>query len=271
MSRFCSTSCAVIITLLFASTSSYAADTTETFDIGATDFEFYLGFDGIGLGEYEKSISAEGVAGYGLVENLSAYLAISGAGNEYFSNGEWGLAIGFFGTPLDSEHVDIDLFLEAGISQDDFSLIPALELNFDLDNDQSSWGLYFVVSEVLSGREKTSKTTQTEDDDSSTEYEFAPMTELTAGTYWTVGEGHQLLLEYDMGFAHNPSEDERDIEIGAVALGYNVVLNDAIEMINQVTFDIPQEDEEFSIGISMGIIVTLPTGQEEDMPEQASL
>jgi hypothetical protein len=41
-----------------------AADTVETWDVGATDVDFYLGFDGMGLDRYERTLSGEIMLGY---------------------------------------------------------------------------------------------------------------------------------------------------------------------------------------------------------------
>ena len=237
-----------------------AADTCETFDLGATDFEFYLGYDGIALEKYEGVVSGEVVLGYGFMDGFSGYLAAAGAANEYFTKGSSGLAFGIFGTVVDTDHFDLDLFLHGGFAADEFGLTPALELNFDLEPDLALWGMYLRVEQALAGRdESTEDDPATADvDESSARYVFASSTGLTVGSYYTVAENHQLLLEYDMSFAHNPTAGEDTMEIGGVALGYNVMLTDSIEMINQVTFDIPRSGEDFAVGVSTGIIVTMP-------------
>jgi hypothetical protein len=69
---------------------------------------------------------------------------------------------------------------------------------------------------------------------------------------------HQLLLENDMGINHN---GETTAVIDGVALGYNVCVNDTIELINQVYLDIPQQREQIAIGVMVGMIATLPSMQ----------
>jgi hypothetical protein len=239
---------------------AWGADTCEVFDVGATDFEFYLGYDGIGLDKYEGALSGEVVAGYGFMDGFSGYISAAGESNEYFTTGSGGLAFGIFGTVVDTDHFDLDLFLNVGFTAEEFGLTPALELNFDLEPDLALWGIYLRVEQALAGRDES-----TEDDpatagvdESRTKYTFASTTGLTVGTYYTVAENHQLLLEFDMAFANNPAAGEDTTELGRVALGYNVMLTDAIEMINQVSFDIPQSGEDFAMGVSTGIIVTMP-------------
>lgn len=237
----------------------WAADTTETFDRGATDFEFYMGMDGIGLDKYDKAFSGEVVLGYGFIESFSGYLSVSGEANEYFADGRVGTAFGIYGTPVDTDHFDLDLFLDVSISPGELAFTPALEMNVDLVPDLARWGTYLRVEEILAGRDES-----TEDDpstpavdESKTRYAFASMTAFTLGSYWTVVQNHQLLLEYDMALPNNPLEGEKNLDIGGVSLGYNVLFNGSIEMINQVYFDIPQSGEAFAVGFSTGIIVTI--------------
>ena len=249
----------LLLACMFPVQAAYAADTTETFDVGATDFEFCLGFDGLGLDKYEKTVSGEALLGYGFMDGFSGYLAASGESNEYFGDGG-GLSFGVFGTPLDTEHIDLDLFLDAGVGSDEFGVTPALELNFDRAPDLELWGVYLRVEEGLAGRdESVDDDPTTAADESETKFVLAPATGLTFGTYWTVAPEHQLLLEYDMSLANNPGDDEDTLEIGGVALGYNVVLSESIELINQVYFDLPQSEEDFAFGFGFGIIVTMPS------------
>jgi len=250
-----------VVTVLFVVQFANAADTTEAFDIGATDFEFYLGYDGFGLSKYEGAISAEAVLGYGFTKNFSGCVAVGGESNEYFGDGSGSVAFGLFYTAFDSDHFDLDFMLGGSAASQEFALTPGLELNFDIAPDLAVWGLYVRAEEELASRDESiedDKATATIDE-SATKFVFAPATALTIGTYWTVAEGHQLLLEYDMTFANNPVKAERTIEYGAVALGYNVGLSDSIEMINQLAFDIPQSGDEFSVGINIGLIITMPS------------
>ena len=262
MLRFARFLCLLLLLVsVLSSRAVFAADTVETFDVGATDVDFYVGVDGLGNERYEKTLYTDMMLGYGLIPGFSAYFGAAGESNECFGDGSGNLYFGVYGTPLDSDHVDLDLFLGSDIAPGAFSLMPSLELNFDLEPDLALWGVYVRLGEVLTGRD-TSLPDDEETvrvDESRTRFQFAPVTELTFGTYWTVAEGHQLLLEYDMAFAHRPDEGERGAEIGGLALGYNVALGDAIEMINHLALDLPQGGENLSVGIGTGIIVTLPS------------
>jgi len=112
--------------------------------------------------------------------------------------------------------------------------------------------VYVRVGLPLSGRPK---------EDEPTEHMFAAAVETTIGTYLTIREHHQLLIEYDMFFQTLPAEEEKTVEVGGFALGWNVVVNDAIELINQVYFDVPQYGEPLAAGLMVGFIATLPSPQ----------
>ena len=237
-----------VVALLFHC-EAYAADTTETFDLGASNAEFYLGLDGIGLDRTETAVWSEFLVGYGLMERFSAYAGVALESNGYFADGSGGLYMGLFGTPVDTDHFDLDLFLDvsgSGEGLGDMQIAPMTELNFDLDPQMNSWGAYLRVGVPIYGNDSGGDESY---------YHF----EGTLGTYLTVAEGHQLLAEYDMNLRPKPLE-ERESEVGGIAVGYNAVLNDSIELINQVFFDLPQSDEQFCWGLMIGLIATMPAG-----------
>lgn len=268
--------------LLFSAPWAMAADTTEAFDAGASGFELYMGFDGIGLGKYEKAIWCEALAAFGVVDGFGLYLAAAGESNEYFNEGGGGISLGMLGTPVDTDYFDMDLMLDFSFSSDEFGITPALEMNFDFDPDMATGGFYLRLEQEFAGRDETEEAaapeiscesvdelqaggtsllcTEVETGEPDTSYVFAPSTGLTLGAYYMVAENHQILVEYDMAFANNPADDENITEIGGIALGYNVVLADEVEMANQLYFDIPQSGEEFSVGIATGFIFAIPVG-----------
>ncbi len=246
-----------VVLLSAASRPALTADTVETWDVGATDVEFYLGFDGVGLEKYEKTVYGDILLGYGLVERFSAYLGTTLQGNEYLSDGSAGLYLGIFGTPVDTNHFDFDLFLDisaAGEGFEEFALSPALELNLDVDPEMGSWGMYLRIPFSVFGRRVDSP-----DHEEPAGFDASFLLESTIGTYYTIAEIHQILLEFNMGFHPDPDDDERTMDVGGIALGYNVVIVDALELVNQVYFDIPQGDETPAWGFMMGIIATVPS------------
>jgi len=229
----------IAVPLLVFAMPAMAADTTETWDVGATDVDFYTGFDGLGLAGNDQAVYSSIMLGYGIIQDFSAYLTVGMGADGHIANGYTELNFGIFGTPVDTRHFDLDLFMDFGISGaglTTFVITPGLEMNYDYAPDMIKWGLYLRVNPPI---QRPLEVT------------------ITLGTYWVVKDGHQLLLEFDTDFY--PSD--RKTVIGGLALGYNVCLTKGcgIEMINQVYFDIPQSDKRFNVGLMTGFIATLPS------------
>ncbi len=237
--------------------SSIAADTVETWDVGATDVDFYLGFNGLGPKRDERAVYGDFMLGYGIVDRFSAYLGTTLRGDEQFSNGQAGIYFGVYGTQVDTDHLDLDLFLNiqaegAGFSE--FQMRPSAELNFDLEPAQRSWGIYLRAGLPVYGHVRPN------DSSDPSEHQTTFCVVLNPGTYLTVAEGHQILLEYDMAF-HERSVDEHPVDVGGLAIGYNMKINGSIELISQVYLDIPQNDEVVAVGLTIGFIATLPSSR----------
>ncbi len=247
---------AVVAALPFALAGvAHAADTVETWDVGATDVDLYLGADGIGPDADGRSVYGDIMLGYGLVDRLSAYVGATLSANDHFADGNADVYLGVFGTPIETDHFDLDLFLDVaagGDGFDDFALTPSTEINFDLDPDQGNWGLYVRAGVPIYGEP---------DETDPAEHVRAFDVEINPGTYFTLGRGHQLLLEFDLSF--HPRQEEHTTHVGGVAVGYNIVLAEPIELINQVYVDIPQGDEQPAVGLFTGLIVTLPSAKRD--------
>ncbi len=253
---FIAAALAVLVTALHAG-SAAAADTTETWDVGVSDFEFFLGVDGVGPEGGDRMISSDLLIGVGVVDGLSAYIGSTLAGEDLVGPGEVALRLGVFGTPVDTDHFDLDLFLDtsaAGEGLADFQVSPALEVNFDASPNQESWGTYLRLGVPVYGRPTGSDT----GDDA--EHEAAVSLVANPGVYVTLAPGHQLLAEFDASF-HDASADEHAFDLGGVALGYNVFLRDKLELVSQLYVDLPQADEVAVVGVTTGFIATLPTGR----------
>ncbi|MAE72301.1 MAG: hypothetical protein CME06_17765 [Gemmatimonadetes bacterium] len=229
-----------------------SADTVEIWDVGATDVDFYMGIDGLRDDRSDRAVFGDIMLGYGLTGQVSAYLGTTLEGDGYLSNGATGLYFGLFGTALDTDHFDFDLFLDiSGDASGQLQFAPAVELNYDAKPDLASWGAYLRAGSPIYGRSEP----ETEQHDSAHHFETA------FGSYWTATVNSQLLIEYDMVLHPNPAAGERDLEIGGLALGFNYYLGDesGIELINQIHFDLPQSGESFSVGVMVGMIASLPT------------
>jgi hypothetical protein len=243
--------------VLLLPTTALAADTTEAFNIGASDVDLYMGYDGVGLKHDEQVINGEIMLGYGMVENVSAFLGTALSGDNNFASESVTLYFGVFSTVFDSDHFDLDFSVSVTGENADASLIsvtPALELNIDRGPELNQWGVYLRTYLPIFGRE-----VEPVSEEEPTDNEIALRIESTAGAYYTIVEGNQLLLEYDMEFVPQPGEEERRVNVGSVAFGYNVAISDSVESINQVSVDIPQSGEAASIGFMIGLIATVPS------------
>ena len=243
---------AVLAGLLVAG-PALAADTVETFDVGATDLEFYVGLDGVGPKQQDRTLSTEFVVGFGIVDGLSLYTTGALEANHRFVDGSAGLGVGLFGTPLDTDHFDIDLVLDVSAGGDHFTelaVAPMAEFNLDLDPEMGSWGLYVRAGAEIAGQ-------PTEQGDEAAGPAVAVL--LNPGTYLTIAGRHQVLLEYDMAIAPRTADQEAGVDVGGLALGYNVTLADPFELVTQVAVDIPQEGEQAEVGFAVGFVATLPS------------
>ncbi len=218
-----------------------AADTVETWAIGFTDVDIYVGLDGIGRSQHDHQLHAEIMIGAGLTESLSAYLGTASSSNGALANSEPGVFFGVFATPLDSDHVDLDLFLgaeQAGPGLIETIITPAVELNLDVDPDLASWGIYARVGFPLTSNEAGEQ--------------ISGEVTVNPGVYWTIADGHQLLGELDSTFTFDGDQGTH-----AAALGYNVVLSERLELINEARV-IHEVGGEERLQATTGLVATLP-------------
>jgi len=229
----------IFLLLVTFAPNSFAVDTTETYDLGASNFEFYSGYGDIG--KDEQTMASEVLLGFGFTSIFSGYLAASASTNEHLNSAttENSLNFGLLGTPLDTKYFDLDLLLDIQ-AFNSFGLKPGLELNFDLASDLKLAGLYFRAEEEITGSE----------DENNTLYN----TSLTGGIYYSFNQDLQFLSEFDWSYDYDAKEDN----IGGIALGVNYLVTDDIELISQVYFDIAQDDEDFGWGVDLGFVAALP-------------
>jgi hypothetical protein len=238
----------------------WAADTVEPFPVGASDFEFFVGGEGLGLDHADVTFFSETLAGFGITPRFSGYLAAGGQANGYFEHGGGTISFGLFGTVVESAIFDLDLFLHTGFNDGAYWMAPALEINVDAEPDLTAWGGYLRLNGHMAGRGNSLALLQgslAEGEDHG-KGDFAPHAELTLGAYWTLHPHHQLLVEWDTSYLFDPGEGERTFELGSVALGYNITfLGGVVQWLSQVSVDLPQDDESVSFGIMTGLIATM--------------
>lgn len=241
-----------LVLLLCMPLAGRAADTVEVWDAGAADVDFYLGVDGLGDHGLDGAWG-ELMVGYGVVDGLSVYLTSRLEGDASFTSGQPGFSLGVFGTPVDTRMFDLDLFLDIGAGGEAlraFTVTPSLEMNFDFGDASLGWGTYLRTGVPVYGQVEAEQP-------SGPHY----CIELELGGWFKLSEQHQVLLEFDFDLHPEPAPGERNVEIGGLGLGYNVVLSPAIELITELRVDLPQRDEAVGINLMVGFIATLPGGE----------
>ena len=130
--------------------------------------------------------------GYGIDHDLSAFLGTAVQARQHLGQAEPGIFFGLYGTPIETDHYDLDLFLTFDAGGAEFSqmqVVPALEFNYDLEPDLAFWGLYLRLELVGHNHQEIAS------DSSSQTNENAFLLGANPGTYLTVASGHQILLE----------------------------------------------------------------------------
>ncbi len=228
------------------------ADTIETWAPGATNVDFYLGMEGLGRKTAVRSMGADVMFGYGITEGFSAYLGASMAADGRLQNGSGSLYTGLFGTPLATDHLDLDLLLNfelSGQGYDQLAVAPGVELVYTSHPEMQGWGLYLRGFAQVAGA-------GSEPDGRRGAVQLA--LEATLGAFTTLNERHQLLLEVDGAYRPAPGPSELRLQLGGAAVGYNLVLSQSIELINQVFIDLPQSaSEPIAVGVMLGFVATL--------------
>lgn len=223
-----------------------AADTLETFEAGALDVELYTGYEGLGAARERHSVFGDLYLGYGITDRLSAFVGTLVHFDGRLSNPDPDVYLGVYGTPVDTAHFDLDLSLAfdaLGAGLRELQVTPGLELNLDLDSPVGPWGLYLRAALPVHGG-------------ADGEPIAARQLDLVPGVWWTVREGHQLLLEYATSAHRASPEADGHLEAGAFALGYNLTLTPALELISQVSVRLPEGGEPAAAGLILGFIAT---------------
>jgi len=247
-------------TLCFAQ-STTTVNTYELYDVGATDFELYMDFTGLGLGKYEKTISTSALLGYGFNDRFSGYFYGIAMANEYFNEASGGLGFGLLSGLIQTERIELDLIFNIEtFAFSSFSLNPFIEFNYYFDKEKwRNSGFYIWLGETITGRDdSTPDDPTTTTIEAVTDYSIIASTDLLFAAYYSLYEKHRLLLQFDMLFNHYTNPGEDIVGIGGVALGYNVFITDTIELLTSLSFDIPQEGEDFSVGIGAGLVIGMP-------------
>ena len=245
-------SLAMTLLLLASTGAAQAADTLETWDEGAVDLELSGGVDGLGPAIDERAPFGAALVGVGALDRFSLWAGLGLQADATLGEPRVHPALGAFGTPLDGNHADVDLGVELVLADDDGHFRAKLfaELNLDFDADRSSAGFYARAGVVVHGfglRDRASTHAAAE----------GAALELEPGLYAALAEGHELLAEVDMAVHAAGASDGHSFEVGAVHLGYNALVDEALEIVSEASFDVPQGDERWAFGCSLGLIATI--------------
>ncbi len=231
--------------------SASAGDTIECYGMGTIDFEMYFTFDGANRTPSNQILGSQFMLGYGLTNRLSGYLGTTFSVNGNLVDSATENSVGLFTTPLDTDHLDLDILLDfSAHGNNQFTIGPGLELNWDAASELDSWGLYVRSGLAISGQGTAKGSVQTAD------------IILVLGCYGTLGQGHQLLLEFDGALEEQSSHlhtVEKEWSTGGWALGYNTTLSQTLELISQAYLEIPAGNDAYSFGLMIGFIATIPT------------
>lgn len=229
-----------------------AADTVETWDVGATDVDYYMGIGGLGLPRQDGGVFGDLLLGYGLAERFSGYVGIALTADRNLGQSDPEHYLGLFGTPVETDHFDLDIFLNFAGSATGYAIAPSVELNLDRDPDMSSYGLFLRSGPVFSNLPADPEVEGSEDRIGTT-WRFTP------GVYWSVSPRSQLFFQYSNGYVASPEEGQDNWDVGQMQVGYNIFLTEAIELITEINWDAKKTDGVTPWGGFVGIIVTLPT------------
>ncbi len=227
----------VTTALLLFTASIHALDTTEPFDIGFSDLEMVGAYSNLGDKE-NAGFVWEGVVGAGLTSNLSASFVYGVGSNQYLAGAEQEFSFGLFYTAIDKEMFKFDIFGGPSSTGD---LGVGVELNLDFPR----MGIQLSVEEGMTNRETPGD-----------EWQFT--TAWSPLMYYNAGNWAQVLTAVDFELLHQAPQGEDELKIGAFSLGFNFMAHSALEILTQLDFDIPQNEEDASVGFTLQFISTLP-------------
>lgn len=264
----------LVLALTHLPPTARAVDTLEQLDANQGAVEAAAGWEGLGRQRRDRRLAAEVMASWGTNGSVSLFAGSTLTVQEDGTDPQAGLFIGGYRTLLDTAHLDVDALLDvsgSGPGLGNVKVLPLLEINLDLMPDGALLGLYtrwsLPVSTTPLAPGQDPFFTRPEgfvtnaagsEQDASTVPALSAGASVTVGTYWTLAPGHQLLAELDLGTTLLSPEPAVLLDIGGLALGYNLLIDDSLESINQVYMDIPAPGERPALGIQVGFIMLVP-------------
>ncbi len=241
----------VLVALLLVPESLFAADTIEPFDKGLSDLEAYVHLED--AGSEESLIAGEVGLGFGMTDSLSMFAGAAWEAETQSGEGASGLGLTVFGTLLDTRHLDVDLYLGSSFALSEpflsWELVPGMEINVDLEPDQSRAGAYYRVEWVVPGSLTPTGTGAVRADPGRLAY--------LLGAYVRFQGRHQVLVELPAGVSLEHRLAGAQVLPGEAVVGYNVLLREHVELITQVSVNWAASSPGALCGAAMvGAIVT---------------
>jgi len=243
---------ALVISALLLSAHSFALDTTEVFDSGFSDVEFYLGAANLGHGD-EAVYGLETVFGIGLVERFG--LAVGSVWESSYdlfgSLGE--LSVSLLGTPVDTEMFDLDLWAGVADAPSDDGLLGA-SAGGEINVDFKPAGVY--LRPEFAWEQTLVEVEDEESGEAEPSYGMLYAVDAVAGAYVNIGGSIQVFVEYANSFER--AEDEYEDAGRTAAVGVNWAFSESGELVTEVGWDNDTEEDSYHAGI--GLIFALPIG-----------
>jgi hypothetical protein len=207
-----------------------ALDTTEAFDPGFSDLEFYMAYTGLDNQSASSVVSWETLLGIGLTERFSSFVTMSVSSNGYLDNSEDAMGMGLFWTAIDGEGMKLDLCGSTGTGG-------AVSAGLEVNLDQSDWGFQLQAAETVENGGTN---------------ERSMSTELQPLLYYRTPCGAEFLAAVD--FAYAEAEDgDNEFDWSTCSAGVNFMVTENIEAITQLDV-VNSGDDETDVGISLGIV-----------------
>jgi hypothetical protein len=208
----------------------YALDTTEPFDPGFSDVEFYAGYAGLDNPSSRSELSFETLLGAGLTGNFSAFVVFSVSSDGYLNQSENSQGMGLFWTVVEGECLDLDLYCSTGTGG-------GIAMGTEINCDSNGWGLQLNAEETVENGGPGKRTFSTA---------LQPL------AYCRFSGGIELLGALDLQYADS-GDGGNELDWSAFSVGVNFSIIENIEGITQ--FDVMNSgDDETETGISVGIV-----------------
>ena len=233
--------------------NALAIDTQEPVDKGAVQIDPVFALSNLHK-DWKPMVGAGLDVAYGVLDGFTIDGGLAVKSLYGIHGAAFGINIGAMYTPLDTDHVDLDLRADFGYNTlMGFTLTPSIEFNIDVKPDLETAGFYFRLGLPLYGRPFFEAPSWEDLDEMADDDDWEQGTDLglafAFGFYFTIAERHQILLEGGFEYNHlieqnDDDEDDPFIENGYIAIGYNVKVNDSFELITELNFNLPIKEEE---------------------------